>query len=193
MNYLLPRDPLVTVVVVVCVFVDVLACFPLLRAVLSGSMSASSLLSQAARGKGSQEERGDPGGGEGRRTTVGDAGDTTQGGKFRESGASSASVGLPSSSSSSDGTRDEGGLKKRTGGADGSGRRRRHGRRFEDDDDDDALRDSLRGVRAGKAFKVVPSQVKDLLPFNYHAFRVTPESGIESTSFYLIVRREREG
>lgn len=38
----------------------------------------------------------------------------------------------------------------------------------------------LSGVRASRAFKVVPSQIKDLLDANTHAFRVTPKKGIES-------------
>lgn len=40
--------------------------------------------------------------------------------------------------------------------------------------------DLLTGVRASRAFKVVPSQIKDLLDTNTHAFRVTPKNGIES-------------
>ncbi|KAL8435323.1 hypothetical protein ACSSS7_002576 [Eimeria intestinalis] len=39
--------------------------------------------------------------------------------------------------------------------------------------------DLLTGVRAARAFKVVPSQIKDLLDDNTHAFRVTPKNGIE--------------
>ncbi|OEH74298.1 hypothetical protein cyc_03597 [Cyclospora cayetanensis] len=39
--------------------------------------------------------------------------------------------------------------------------------------------DLLSGVRASRAFKVVPSQIKDLLEENTHAFRVTPKAGIE--------------
>lgn len=42
--------------------------------------------------------------------------------------------------------------------------------------------DSLQGIRAAYAFKVVPSQIKNLLDPNTHAFRVTPEKGMESTS-----------
>lgn len=38
----------------------------------------------------------------------------------------------------------------------------------------------LNGVRASRAFKVVPSQIKDLLDDNTHALRVTPKKGIES-------------
>lgn len=40
----------------------------------------------------------------------------------------------------------------------------------------------LSGVRASRAFKVVPSQIRDLLDANTHAFRVTPKKGIESTA-----------
>ncbi|KAL8449095.1 hypothetical protein Emag_003766 [Eimeria magna] len=39
--------------------------------------------------------------------------------------------------------------------------------------------DLLVGVRAARAFKVVPSQIKDLLDDNTHAFRITPKNGIE--------------
>ncbi|KAL8269859.1 hypothetical protein Esti_006219 [Eimeria stiedai] len=39
--------------------------------------------------------------------------------------------------------------------------------------------DLLTGVRAARAFKVVPSQIKDLLDDNTHAFRITPKNGIE--------------
>lgn len=42
--------------------------------------------------------------------------------------------------------------------------------------------DPLEGIRAAYAFKVVPSQIKELLDKNTHAFRVTPENGMESTS-----------
>lgn len=44
----------------------------------------------------------------------------------------------------------------------------------------DTDEDLLDGLRASRAFKVVPSQIKDLLDDNTHALRVTPRKGIES-------------